>query len=406
VLAGCSSGDGDDRPAPAPERGPVGHLRALAAVAERNGGERAAGTPGYAASVRYVAGALRRLGWRVRIQEVPLRLPREAAPPRLAIQTLGALEPLRDFRTLSYSGGGRGAGRLVAAGDGCRREDFAQLGRAAVALVERGGCFNLVKARNASAAGARALLVSANAPASGVPSATLTVPARLPVLALRGALARRLRGGERVSFAVSSSVRRATTQNVIAEAGEGERVAMAGAHLDSVPGGPGMNDNASGVAVLLAAAEDLGPRPPGRVRLGFWGAEELALLGSRHYASRLGPAERRRLVGYLNLDMVGSPNAVVEVYGDADPALARILRASHPGREGEVAAAGRSDHAAFADAGVPVAGLYTGSEERGPGARPRDPCYHLPCDGLANVDRAVLRRMALATATALRRLAE
>ena len=33
---------------------------------------------------------------------------------------------------------------------------------------------------------------------------------------------------------------------------------MVGAHLDSVPEGPGMNDNASGAAAVLAVAEALG----------------------------------------------------------------------------------------------------------------------------------------------------
>jgi hypothetical protein len=51
-----------------------------------------------------------------------------------------------------------------------------------------------------------------------------------------------------------------------------------------------------------------------------------------------------------------------------------------------------------------VGGFYTGSQERGPGGRPRDPCYHLPCDALADVDRRLLLRMARATAAALREI--
>jgi Zn-dependent M28 family amino/carboxypeptidase len=65
----------------------------------------------------------------------------------------------------------------------------------------------------------------------------------------------------------------------------------------------------------------------------------------------------------------------------------------------------RSDHSAFERVGIPVNGLYTGATERGPGGRPRDPCYHLPCDTLANVDRPVLLRMARTTARALAELA-
>ena len=69
---------------------------------------------------------------------------------------------------------------------------------------------------------------------------------------------------------------------------------MAGAHLDSVPGGPGVNDNGSGVATLLEVANTFGPRPPGRVRLGFWGAEEEGLIGSRRYVRELSAASGTR----------------------------------------------------------------------------------------------------------------
>jgi aminopeptidase S len=179
---------------------------------------------------------------------------------------------------------------------------------------------------------------------------------------------------------------------------------MAGAHLDSVPRGPGINDNGSGVASLLEVARVLGPRPGRRVRLAFWGAEELGLGGSRHYVGALSPRERRAVAAYINLDMVGSPNAVPALYRDGDERLTRILRGAHPGREAGVPAEGRSDHAPFDSAGIPVGGLYTGADERGPGGEPRDPCYHLPCDTLANVDGQVLLRMARATLRALRGL--
>ena len=49
---------------------------------------------------------------------------------------------------------------------------------------------------------------------------------------------------------------------------------------------------------------------------------------------------------------------------------------------------GASDHTFFQLAGIPVNGLYTGSSEAGPGGKPRDPCYHLACDTIDNVDRA------------------
>jgi hypothetical protein len=408
AVAGCDSPSSEE---PAPERmriteqGLVEHLRALQGIADRHGGERAAGTPGYRASVDYVAGVLRESGWRVRLEEVPFRLPTESSPPRLAIGPLGALEPVREFRAPTYSGSGQGRGALRPLDGGCSAADFAGLRAGEVALVPSGGCFNFVKARNAARAGALALLVGDDTRGRGVPSGTLVFAAPLPVLIVSRGIARRLSPGIEVSLLVDTAVERDTTQNVIADAGTGGRVSMAGAHLDSVPAGPGINDNGSGVATLLATAQALGPRPRGRVRLAFWGAEELGLVGSRHYVGSLSPDERREIAGYLNLDVVGSPNAVPAVYGDGDERLTRLLRRVHPGKEGAAAATGRSDHAPFDDAGVPVAGLYTGSEESGPRGRPRDPCYHLPCDTLENVDREVLLGMARATAKGLAELA-
>ena len=84
------------------------------------------------------------------------------------------------------------------------------------------------------------------------------------------------------------------TRNVIAErpGPPARRVAMLGAHLDSVREGPGINDNGSGVASTLALAERLRDRRG--LRFGFWGAEELGLYGSRGYVASLSGPERRR----------------------------------------------------------------------------------------------------------------
>jgi aminopeptidase S len=243
----------------------------------------------------------------------------------------------------------------------------------------------------------------------GVPSGTLAVAGvGIPVVVVSTRAFGDAGDGSDASVRVQAVSRRAETENVIAETpgGRGARVVMAGGHLDSVAGGPGVNDNGSGVATLIEAAEALGRRPPGaRVRLAFWGAEELGLIGSRRYVDSLDGDERSRIGAYLNFDMVGSPNAVPELYGDADAELGRVLRrAAEPVKLGTVSAGGSSDHFPFEEAGVAVNGLYTGADERGPGGRPRDACYHLACDTLRRVDRQVLVRMARAAAEALREL--
>jgi Zn-dependent M28 family amino/carboxypeptidase len=405
LAAGCDSGSDEPErqppPRPIARADLVRHLAALQRIADANGGERAAGTPGYDASVDYVAGVLRRAGWRVRVEPVPAALWRERSPARLALN--GAEVPASQFRAPSYSAAGRVDGMLHAVGDGCEQDDFDSLAPGQVAFTGFGTCFLYRKATNARRAGAQAVVVQTGASPRGVPSATLAVPGLgIPIVMMSEAVP--ARDGDRVQLTIDAHTTRGRTQNVIAEIGPSSGpVVMAGAHLDSVPGGPGINDNGSGVATLLEVARTFGPRPPGRVRLAFWGAEEEGLIGSRSYVRGLSDAERDEIDAYLNLDMVGSPNAVAAVYSDGDQRLGRLLRRVHPGPERGILVGNRTDSSAFK--GVPINGLYTGADERGPGGRARDPCYHLPCDRLANVDQAVLAGMARATAAALDELA-
>jgi aminopeptidase S len=172
------------------------------------------------------------------------------------------------------------------------------------------------------------------------------------------------------------------------------------------------------VSALLAVAARLsaGERPRDTVRLGFWTAEELGLYGSRRHVALLNARHRRRLRAYVNLDMVASPNPVVETYGSGatEGALRRALDARGP-LPGRASIAGASDHAPFARAGVEVGGVFTGASERvtardarrfgaRPG-RPADACYHRRCDTLRNADRVTLSTVTDAVDAALRSLA-
>jgi Zn-dependent M28 family amino/carboxypeptidase len=416
VATGCDSGD--DGAAAPPSQDPAGrpaqdppvrpatltdHLRALQRIADENGGNRSAGTSGDRASVAYVVERLRGAGWNVRTEDVsfPFFKLRSA---RLTVDGR-ELERGEDFRPIVYSGSGRVTGRAVSVGNGCERSDFSALESGEIALAVRGDCFFRVKARNAERARAGAVLVGDNE-GGEVPAATLGgVGTRIPALIVSAGAG--VAAGDRVEVAVDATSERRQTQNVIAETpgGSGERVVMAGAHLDSVANGPGLNDNGSGVATLLEAAEEIGPRPPGaRIRLAFWGAEELGLIGSRRYVRSLDERERRRIAAYLNFDMVGSPNGRPAVYSDGNPELSRVLRRAAGRRLPGASTGGASDHAPFQSAGIPVSGRYTGASEDGRGGEPSDPCYHRSCDRLRNVNRAVLAEMAAAVETALRRL--
>ena len=381
-------------PAPAPlgdvaqriaGRGLGEHLEALQRIADEHSGNRAAGTPGERATAEYVAGRLRAAGYRVAVEEVSVPAFRERSEPRL---TAGSRS--YEARTLRFSGSGTITGTVRAAGLGCSAEAVATLRRGDVALIQRGTCTFRAKALAAQRAGAVAVLIADAEPVSGSLQRT---GIRVPVLAV-GASAAGL-AGERVRVAVdaSSTIRR--SPSVIGEAGAAgaRRVLMAGGHLDSVPEGPGLNDNGSGVAALLEIAEELGGRqvPDGTaLRFAFWGAEEVGLVGSRRYVDGLSRSERRRIAAYINLDMVGSPDGEPAVY-DGNAAIEAALR-RHVGRDvPQRDLGGASDHAPFAAAGIPVGGIFTGVDD----------CYHERCDTLDNVDRAVLTRSARAAGAAL-----
>ena len=87
----------------------------------------------------------------------------------------------------------------------------------------------------------------------------------------------------------------ATSYNVLAETrgGDPNNVIMAGAHLDSVNAGPGIQDNGSGSAAILETALQMAKvKPRNKVRFAWWGAEESGLVGSTYYVNDLPQEEQ------------------------------------------------------------------------------------------------------------------
>ncbi|MGH3899171.1 MAG: M28 family metallopeptidase [Pseudonocardiaceae bacterium] len=224
-------------------------------------------------------------------------------------------------------------------------------------------------------------------------------------------------------------VRDTNVRNVIAQTrtGNAEHVVMAGAHLDSVPEGAGINDNGSGVAALLEIAVQLGGSPPvsNAVRFAWWGSEETGLRGSTDYVEELSEDDRDRIALYLNLDMVASPNAGYLVQGgegrrssrsgpDGSATVARVLveQLAAAGVTAETTEfEGGSDYVPFIEGDIPTAGVLTGdSQEKtaeqaerwgGQAGEVFDPCYHTACDRLDNVDSVALDRFTDAVAGTL-----
>lgn len=316
---------------------------------------------------------------------------------------------------------------------GCDPASFADIPAGSVVVVQRGVCAFGEKVANATAIDAAAVLIANNAPGlvengtvgdrntSSAPAASLTPEDGAVLFDLIAAAQGAEQPAPTADVVIEKEFVEVPTFNVIAEsiAGDPEDVLVIGAHLDGVDTGPGVNDNASGSAALLALADQVAAYefPNDRqIRLAFWGAEEIGLLGSTHYVTDLAendPAELERISAYLNYDMIGSDNYTVGVY-DADQstfeapvtvpegsiALEAIFTDFFDGVEQpwvDSEFSGRSDYQAFIEAGIPAGGLFSGAdtiktEEEaaifgGTAGEPLDSNYHRPTDTLENVNR-------------------
>ncbi|MER5848722.1 M20/M25/M40 family metallo-hydrolase [Streptomyces sp. NPDC002012] len=179
----------------------------------------------------------------------------------------------------------------------------------------------------------------------------------------------------------------ATGNNLIADwpGGDPDHVLLTGAHLDSVKEGPGINDNGSGSAAVLATALQVAKsrlKPERHLRFAWWGAEESGLIGSADYVGKLSGAERRRIDVYLNFDQAGSKNTrqwlVVhdDEHGETEAQQAFEAWFAERSIPTFDIGVGGSDHESFGNAGIPSSGFSTGISD----------CIHEACDNLANVD--------------------
>lgn len=403
------------------------HLSKLQDIANANNGTRAVGTPGYEASVDYVVSTLRNSGFDVQTPEFSARVfHAEKGAVLVGGQTVEA-------RALEYSLGTPAdgvTGPLLAApaddNPGCTAADYDNLPvPGAVVLVDRGVCPFSQKEDAAAQRGAVAVIVIDNVDEehmSGTLGADTDV--KIPMVSVTKSVGLQLRGRSGpATIKLTANTHSFKARNIIAQTKTGSPgdVVMAGAHLDSVPEGPGINDNGSGVAAVLETAVQLGhsPRVSNAVRFGFWGAEELGLIGSRNYVESLNIDALKDIALYLNFDMLASPNPGYFTY-DGDQSLPLDARGKPVVPEGsagiertladylksagkagqDTAFDGRSDYDGFTLAGIPSGGLFSGAEVKmsdeqaklwgGAANEPFDPNYHQNTDTLDHIDRTAL----------------
>ncbi|RCW38526.1 Zn-dependent M28 family amino/carboxypeptidase [Halopolyspora algeriensis] len=413
------------------------HLAAFQRIAHQNDGNRASGTSGYQASVDYVVSKLRDAGFDVSTPEF-----RYTKYYLESIELSVGGEPV-EASAMEYSPAGNVTAPLsvVPADDstGCEATDYEGTDVAGtIALIKRGACTFAKKQRIASEQGADAAIIYNNV--DGALNGTLggADAGVIPTAGVTKAVGEQLVGqaGTEATLNLQARFDEVTTENVVAQTSTGnpENVVMAGAHLDSVAEGAGINDNGTGSAGLLETAIQLGGSPDinNAVRFAWWGAEESGLIGSTKYVQGLSSEQQSKIAMYLNFDMIGSPNAGYFAYdgdnsdgvgagpgpkgsGAIEQAFVDALNSQGVEVEG-TDFTGRSDYGPFIANGIPAGGLFTGAEgvktqaqaEKwgGEAGKAYDPNYHTVGDDMDNVDRQALKRNTKAIAMVVTKYAQ
>ena len=428
----------------------VKHQVALQTIASLNDNTREVFSPGYTASLDYVVNTLKAAGYSPKVTQFNYPFWNETKPavlnwnngtPPKSYKPGTAVDdgsPNVDFITMANSPTKEIVNTAVipvnnvvdpptgGSAAGCAAEDYPAAVAGKVALVQRGTCPFVDKWALAQAAGAVGVIIynEGNGAARQNPifvdnQIDATIPAVISSYSLGNDLLQAYKAGQnpRVDFKVYGTFTDRFLPQVIAETKEGDKnnVVVVGAHLDSRPEGPGINDDGSGTASLLAMAQEVARGHYNlrqKIRFAWWGAEENGLVGSTYYAHNLSDAEAAKIDVMLDYDMLASPNYVRFVY-DGDGSEPGNEDFAGPPGSGKVESVfddwfkangmpsdrvpfdGRSDYVGFTDRGIPAGGVFAGAEGEkteeqaaiygGAAHSWYDPCYHQLCDNLMTV---------------------
>jgi len=210
---------------------------------------------------------------------------------------------------------------------------------------------------------------------------------------------------------------------------------IVGAHYDSVSNSPGADDNASGIAALLALAAELGSWANAdtwscRVQLAAYDLEEYGILGSWVHAQEL-KRSSNQLRGMIALEMLGYadhragsqtlPPHLAGIYPDvgnfiglcgneASRDFVQVIESGMrsitglpvesllvPGTGEAIADVRLSDHSSFWDVGYPALMITDTSFYR-------NPHYHQPADTVDTLDLEFLAKVTRGLCAAVARI--
>jgi hypothetical protein len=406
----------------------------LNAIGLSNENNRLTASQGNFESVQYVIGELRKIGYNPTLlpyanasnpntwsERTPSVLEMVTPTPKTYVNGTTATS---DFAQMTWSQTGDFTAQVIPASriqipppatantvrSGCSMSDFPAAVKDNIVLVQRGGCTELVKAINARAHGAKAVMVM-NEGQTG-----RTASARYTSQTYPGTI------GIGVTFALGEelyNINQRIDYDILAETpgGDPTRVLQVGAHIDSVTNGPGINDDGTGTAMNLTIANQilkLGINLKYKIRFGWFSGEEQGLFGSTFAVNQLNSLQTAQTLAMLDYDMIASTNFLPFVYTDCNRTVTPNT-CPPPNTEGVLGGHhidylkqklnidsvpyvfdNRSDYAQWRSRGVPATGLYTGAEGiktaaqaaayGGQAGIQADPCYHEWCDTVFNLD--------------------
>jgi hypothetical protein len=427
--------------------------------ANKSGGSRSVVSNGYVLSAEYIENQLEETGvWSTLRQYFDAPVYTEYSFPTLSLTSPYniSFQYKTDFLGMRY--GGNGSYHIIGGvvfnvnATGCDSSNYDGLlalsaqGAPVIALINgTGPCISYDKALLAQKFNASAVLFYSSTLSSTRVRAVDWTPASptvgIPTLSITNTVAQLLQkipDGVQLSLTVNNSFTVYNTFNIIAtykgkgsSVGNSKSIVAIGSHLDSVPAGPGINDDGSGSAINLELAlkwPTIDQDPENLYQAMWWGSEEEGLVGSRYFVRQLnqtGTLSNYAL--YINMDMLASPNYILKILDGnttADPSIRApssvITQLFQNSFEDQVvsykltAMNGGSDFLPFIEAGIPSSGLLSGAgeiktpEDRaiygGLANAPLDPCYHLPCDTVLNINQDCLNYNTQAVATVLQEL--
>lgn len=375
---------------------------------------REAGTPGEVRAVEYIEGQFKGLGFETKVIPFPIY---DFRTNHVWVKIGGVDLAGTAPRAFSGSKAGKVTAPLVYAGKALPNEIPDDVS-GKIALIERGDITFIEKIDNVLAKGAIGVLMynnSSSGNAFGQASENQNIPA-VAITRQQGlALVDQVKAGtveatldvdietiEKTSYVVEAKLK--PKKNL-----DTGKIVTVGAHHDSVPGGPGANDDASGVSAVLELARVFAKAPiDTEIRFLTFGSEERGLLGSSFYAAQLPKQDVDRMVAHFQMDMIGGRDAgedhvaggLIMYTIDGKKNLVTDLGAASGvrtlGEKIPYGQLGRSDHQPFHELGIPSA-LFIHS--------PVEPWYHQPTDTIDKISKEKLQQVAEIVGTAVIQIA-